>query len=150
MKRITKIITFILVFIFGLVFDINAQSKIISKNELPDNSKLVIESFYNNLKFICIKEGKYLNIEYEVKFENGTSLEFDRKGNIKSIDCGKKDFIDAELIPYEILKFISINYPQLRIIEYSIEYKNTRYETHEIELHNGLELVFSGRYKNKY
>lgn len=145
-----KKILITLICLIGLVFDINAQSKIISKNELPNNSKLVIESFYNNLQFICIKEGKYLNIEYEVKFENGTSLEFDRKGNIKSIDCGKKDFIDAELIPYEILKFICHNYPQLRIVEYSIEFKGTRYETHEIELHNGLELVFSGRYKNKY
>lgn len=145
-----KKILITLICLIGLVFDMNAQSKIISKYELPDNSKLVIESFYNNRKFICIKEGKYLNIEYEVKFENGTSLEFDRKGNIKSIDCGKKDFIDAELIPYEIIKFIGNNYPHLRIIEYSIEFKNTRYETHEIELHNGLELVFSGRYKNNY
>ena len=48
---------------------------------------------------IIWKEYDYNRVdEYEVHFNNGTKIEFDAKGYLKSIDCGRNDFINKELL----------------------------------------------------
>jgi len=62
---------------------------------------------------------------------------FDKKGNWKEIDC-KYSRVPSDLVPTPILRHISSQYPDLYIVQ--IDRDSREYE---VELNNGLELVFS-------
>ena len=138
--------------LFCVVSSINAQVKRISKTELPQGTIEFIDIFYKQNQIVCWKEGRYLEIEYEINLDNGTSLEFDRRGYLKSIDCGIGEYIPLEILPKELVEFLTIKFDKdnKKIVEYSIENRGTRYEQHEIEFENGFEFTISGRLSNKY
>lgn len=147
-----KKIFIVFISLFCIVSSISAQVKRISKTELPQRTVEFVDIFYKQSQMICWKEGRYLGIEYEINLDNGTSLEFDRKGHLKSIDCGIGEYIPLEIFPEELLELLTIrfNKDKKRIVEYSIENRGTRYEQHEVEFENGFEFTISGRLSNKY
>ena len=141
---------FLILFICLIGMTCTAQTKRILKKDLPKNTIEFLDRFYQNKLMVCKKYGKYLGIEYRITLENGTKIEFDRKGHFKSIDCGANDFVPWPLIPYEILNFLIEQFGSYGIVEYNIDERGTRYEEHEIELANGQELSIRGRYKCNY
>lgn len=147
-----KKIFIVFISLFCIVSSINAQVKHISKTELPKRVVKFVDIFYKQNKMICWKDGRYLGIEYEINLDNGTSLEFDRKGYLKNIDCGIGEYIPLEILPKELVDFLMIkfNKDNKKIVEYSVEYRGTRYEQHEVEFENGFEFTLSGRLSNKY
>ncbi len=146
-----KILT-VFICLFCIVSFTNAQVKRISKTELPQRVVEFIDIFYKQNQMVCWKEGRYLEIEYEINLDNGTSLEFDRRGYLKNIDCGIGEYIPLEILPKELVDFLMIKFDKdnKKIVEYSVEDRGTRYEQHEVEFENGFEFTFSGRLSNKY
>lgn len=145
-----KKILIILICFICLTCGVSAQSKRILKRDLPENAIELLDRFYINKLMVCKKYGKFRDVEYQVTLETGTKIEFDRKGNFKSINCGNNDFVPWPLIPYEILNFLIEQFGSYGIIEYNIDERGTRFEEHEIELANGQEISIRGRYKCNY
>jgi hypothetical protein len=141
---------FILLICFMFVFNSNGQTKRIIYKDLPKITKDFIDTFYPKRKAIYGFEGINRVREYKIYFSNGTKLEFDRYGKLKSIECGKGEYINKNILPDEINDIIQQHYSSEKIVEYNIDDRSTRYEEHEIEFESGLEITVNGRLNNKY
>ena len=73
--------------------------------------------------------------------QNGTKLEFDKKGNLTEIDC-KLGIVPAKLIPQAIRNYLKENYPAQAVKK--IEMNKNEYE---VELANGLDLTFNKHFQ---
>jgi uncharacterized protein YuzE len=80
------------------------------------------------------------NPEYEVRLNDGTKIEFDKKGNWKDIEC-KHASIPTALIPTAIAEYVKKHHQQSKIIK--IERNRHGYE---ISLSNELEITFDKKF----
>ena len=75
--------------------------------------------------------------QYEVRLNNGTELDFDKKGNWDKVDC-KFNAVPAHLVPEVIANYVNTSYPNTMVVKIDKE----RYGF-KIELSNDLELKFN-------
>lgn len=73
--------------------------------------------------------------------QNGTKLEFDKKGNLTEVDS-KQDIVPAQLIPQAIRNYLKDNYAGQSVKK--IEINKNEYE---VELANGLDLTFNKHFQ---
>ena len=73
--------------------------------------------------------------------QNGTKLEFDKKGNLTEVDS-KQDIVPAQLIPQAIRNYLKDNYAGQSVKK--IEINKNEYE---VELSNGLDLTFNKHFQ---
>ena len=73
--------------------------------------------------------------------QNGTKLEFDKKGNLTEIDC-KQATVPDQLIPQAIKNYLMANYAGQSVKK--IEMNKNEYE---VELANGLDLTFNKHFQ---
>ncbi|MED9888214.1 MAG: PepSY-like domain-containing protein, partial [Segatella copri] len=78
---------------------------------------------------------------YDVVLQNGTKLEFDKKGNLTEIDC-KQGKVPVKLIPQAIRNYLMENYPAQAVKK--LEMNKNEYE---VELANGLDLTFNKHFQ---
>ena len=109
------------------------KDKIIPYQKLPNNAKSFISSYFNHSKPLIIT---YEFNEYEVVFEDNSSLEFNNKGICTKIKSYNKP-INQNLIPVNISSFINQNFKNNFITE--IEFSLLIIE---IKLDNNLEIKF--------
>ena len=116
------------------------KNKPIQVNELPAKAQTVLTTHFSGQKVaLTIKENGFDG--YDVVLQNGTKLEFDRKGNLTEVDC-KQGTVPAKLIPQAIKNYVQTNYSGQNIKKMEID-KNE----HEIELSNGLDITFNKRFQ---
>lgn len=115
----------------------NARDIVIKVQDLPQTAQSFISTHFNGIEVsFAIKDGN----EYEIRFANGWELEFNRKGEWKTIDC-KQQAVPSSiiaLIPESIPAYIQGNFANAFVTEISKD----RWE-YDIELSNGLDLEFS-------
>lgn len=105
---------------------------------LPSEAQTFITENYKGVDITQVKIDKEaLGDEYEVYLSNGTSLDFNSKGEFEKAKAGRNDSVPSSVIPAEITKYIHDTYPGAYIVKYEID-KNTK----EVELSNGLEINF--------
>ena len=105
------------------------KNKPIQVNELPAKAQTVLTTHFSGQKVT------------NVVLQNGTKLEFDRKGNLTEVDC-KQGTVPAKLIPQAIKSYVQTNYSGQNIKKMEID-KNE----HEVELSNGLDITFNKRFQ---
>ena len=113
---------------------LSPDGTIITVSQLPQKAQEFIQQYFPD------KTASYAKKEYtqfEVKFSDGTEVEFDRKGNWDNVDC-QWESVPAALVPTEIATYVSTNFPGALIVKIDKE----RYG-YEIELSNDLELKFN-------
>lgn len=116
------------------------KNKPIQVNELPAKAQTVLTTHFSGQKVaLTIKENGFDG--YDVILQNGTKLEFDRKGNLTEVDC-KQGTVPAKLIPQPIKSYVQANYSGQNIKKMEIDKGE-----HEIELSNGLDITFNKRFK---
>ena len=81
-------------------------------------------------------ETDWLDKSYDVIFTDGNKLEFDKQGNWKEINC-KYSAVPAGVIPAQILKYVSENYPDAKVLKIERDKKD-----YEVKLSNRWELKF--------
>ena len=109
------------------------KNKPIQVNELPAKAQTVLTTHFSGQKVtMATLESEIIDKSYNVVLQNGTKLEFDRKGNLTEVDC-KQGTVPAKLIPQAIKSYVQTNYSGQNIKKMEID-KNE----HEIELSNGL------------
>lgn len=118
------------------------KNKPIQVNELPAKAQTVLTTYFSGQKVtLATLESEIIDKSYNVVLQNGTKLEFDRKGNLTEVDC-KQGTVPAKLIPQPIKSYVQANYSGQNIKKMEID-KNE----HEVELSNGLDITFNKRFK---
>ncbi len=129
-----KIIGIVIVLIANFAF---AQEVIIPFNQLPAKAKTFINQHFKGVKVMNVIQDKdVFSKDFDVNFENGTKVEFDRTGNWKEIKT-LSGSVPSNLVPAKIKQYISNNYKGANIVEINKDaYKI------DVELSNGVDLDF--------
>ena len=118
------------------------NDKPIAINALPVKAQTLLNNHFNGQKvMLATIESGVVSRSYDVVLQNGTKLEFDKKGNLTEIDC-KQGIVPAQLIPQAIKNYLEVNYAGQSVKK--IEIKKNEYE---VELVNGLDLTFNKHFQ---
>ena len=143
MKRILRILMIAIYCMVSCNMVANAgNDKPISVNALPAKAQTLLSNHFNNQKvMLATIETGGINKSYDVVLQNGTKLEFDKKGNLTEIDC-KQGKVPDQLIPQAIKNYLMENYAGQSVKK--IEMNKNEYE---VELANGLDLTFNKHFQ---
>ena len=143
MKRILRILMIAICCMVSCNMVANAGiDKPISVNALPAKAQTLLSQHFNGQKvMLATIESGVVSRSYDVVLQNGTKLEFDKKGNLTEIDC-KQATVPAKLIPQAIRNYLKENYPAQAVKK--IEMNKNEYE---VELANGLDLTFNKHFQ---
>ena len=143
MKRILRILMIAICCMVSCNMVANAgNDKPIPVNALPAKAQTLLSQHFNGQKvMLATIESGVVSRSYDVVLQNGTKLEFDKKGNLTEIDC-KQATVPAKLIPQAIRNYLKENYPEQAVKK--IEMNKNEYE---VELANGLDLTFNKHFQ---
>ena len=143
MKRIAKILMIAICCIVSCNIVANVgKDKPIAVNALPAKAQTLLGKHFNNQKvMLATIESGVITRSYDVVLQNGTKLEFDKKGNLTEIDC-KQGIVPSQLIPQAIKNYLKTNYTEHAGKKIEID-KNE----YEVELTNGLDLTFNKHFQ---
>lgn len=112
-----------------------------NEKRLPSATKAFIKKHYPESQIVSIVDD--VDGDFEVRLDNKTELDFDRKGVWFQLDSKKKPFPNSiiEILPKEMIKYISKNYPEQFIKE--VEKKSYGYRV-TLNKPNNVELCFTG------
>ena len=118
------------------------NNKPIKVTELPAKAQTLLSQHFKNQKvaFASIESG-IIDKNYDVVMQNGTKLEFDKKGNVTEIDC-KQGAVPEKLIPQAIYTYLQKNHSGQTVRK--IEFNKNEYE---VELSNGLDITFNKHFQ---
>ena len=143
MKRIFRILMIAICCMVSCNMAANAgNDKPISVNALPAKAQTLLNNHFNSQKvMLATIESGVVSRSYDVVLQNGTKLEFDKKGNLTEINC-KQGIVPVELIPQAITNYLKDNYAGQSVKK--IEINKNEYE---VELTNGLDLTFNKHFQ---
>ena len=128
-----------------VTFQVSASAdndKPISMSQLPAAAQQVIKKHFGGKKVALAKmETGLFEKSYDVVFNNGEKVEFDRKGNWTEIDC-KMSSVPAGLVPAKIAQYVRSTYLGTKILQ--IEKDDSQYE---VKLSNRLEVTFNRNFQ---
>lgn len=143
MKRILRILMIAICCMVSCNIVANAgNDKPISVNALPAKAQTLLCQHFNGQKvMLATIETGVVSRSYDVVLQNGTKLEFDKKGNLTEVDC-KQSIVPDQLIPQAIKNYLMDNYAGQSVKK--IEMNKNEYE---VELANGLDLTFNKHFQ---
>lgn len=114
------------------------RHRIITFEELPVKAQEFVTTFFSGqtIRFVEM-EIEVKRTEYTVRFENGMEIEFNSNGDWEEVES-HADCLPTGFLNENIINYLSKNLPNHCIHEIS----KSRFKV-EIELDNGLELVFN-------
>jgi len=134
--------TLFLFLVLGFCFSANAQKEYLNTEDTPKQIETYAAEHFPNHKIIYTKKKtKPHKTKYKTRLDNHVKLEFDENFKIKEIDA--KEGLPTSVLPKNIVSYAKENYPNHKIIEWERK-KDGR---QEIELDNGLELIFNAEGK---
>ena len=143
MKRMIRVLMIAICCMMSCNMAANAgNGKPISVNALPAKAQTLLNNHFNSQKvMLATIESGVVSRSYDVVLQNGTKLEFDKKGNLTEINC-KQGIVPALLIPQAIKNYLKDNYAGQSVKK--IEMNKNEYE---VELTNGLDLTFNKHFQ---
>ena len=106
-------------------------------NQLPANAQTLIKKHFGNYKFVKAEvEREDGGLKYEVELSHDISIEFNKNGKWKEIDC-EKTVVPFQLIPQPVRRHVKKNYPNATIVKIERDHKKF-----EVELSNDVEITY--------
>lgn len=118
----------------------NNNTTVIESNALPENARNFISTHFPDATYTLVKQNSVADDDgsiYDVYLSNGFEIDFDANGNWTDVD-GNTQAVPTAIIPAPIVSYVTANYSGQTIN--TIEIETTGYD---IELSNGLDLVFN-------
>lgn len=116
------------------------NERVITVNQLPAAAQTFLKKNFADVKVAIVKvETDFFEKVYDVTFTNGHSIEFDRKGEWKEVDC-KYGEVPASVIPAFVKKYVTENYPDAKVWKIELDKSDKEYE---VKLSNRWELKFN-------
>ena len=112
-----------------------------NEKKLPSATKAFLNKHYPESNIISIVDD--VDGDFEIRMDNKSELDFDRKGMWFHLDSKKKPFPNSiiQLLPNEMTKYVTKHYPEQFIKE--IEKKSYGYRI-TLNKPNDIELCFTG------
>ncbi len=119
-----------------------ANEQVIPFDQVPEPAKAIVAAHFDasQIAYVTLDKG-LLDAEYDVKFNDGRSLEFNKAGELLKVDC-KQAEVPAVLIPEVVRAYVKANFPNAFITEWSKDDRRWK-----AELNSGLELEFNSKYE---
>lgn len=115
------------------------KEKIVAETDLPNAAKTYITTHFASAEIIqVVKDIDGLRKSYDVYLNNGIELEFNKSGEIRSVESNRNDKLPDSVIPAKILTYVQANFPNDHITSWSIDDRDQ-----EVELSNGMDLKFN-------
>ena len=135
-----QILTFAVILLLGATAF--AQNGITKFEQLPAKSQEFIKTYFKDHTISYILTDKeFADVDYKVRFENGTEIEFNAKGEWTDVS-GKQNCIPTGFILTEITEYINAVHKDVCITDVEREFKRIT-----VELSNNLELEFNTKGK---
>lgn len=114
-----------------------AGDKVIRFEELPEAARATVNRYFNAGQVASVKqEYEWLGSVYEVKFFDGTEIDFLGNGEWKEIDCSPRA-VPAGLVPAEIARLIGKRFPGRKVVKIDRDRRDW-----EVELDDDTDLKF--------
>ena len=115
-----------------------AKEQVITFDQVPEPAKVIVAAHFDTsqIAYVILDKG-LLDVEYDVKFNDGRSLEFNKAGELTKVDC-KQTEVPSALIPELVRQYVKANFPNAFITEWSKDDRG-----YKAELNNGLDLKFN-------
>ena len=119
-----------------------ANEQVIPFDQVPEPAKAIVAAHFDASQIAYVTLDKdLLDAEYDIKFNDGRSLEFNKAGELLKVDC-KQTEVPAALIPEAVRAYVKANFPNAFITEWSKDDRRWK-----AELNAGLELEFNSKYE---
>jgi hypothetical protein len=112
----------------------------VSFDRLPDAAQRLIREHFTDAKVtLATIDREFMDTTYDVIFTDGTTIEFNSRGEWREIDCRKGGVPDA-VMPPAIVSYVRENFPEARV-------RDIERDRHgfEVNLDNRTELYFDSR-----
>lgn len=134
MNKIKILLVMAMVSIMSLTMSADDDDRVITFGQLPETAQTFLKQhFGNKVPLIVTADWD----DYKIVYETGESIEFDRGGNWKDIECYASKVPNAA-VPAQITAYINQNYPGKSVVK--LERHRSVYE---VKLNNGMEVEFN-------
>ena len=119
-----------------------AQNGITKFEQLPAQAQEFVKTYFNDYKVSYIlSDREFANVDYKIRFEDGTEIEFNAKGEWTDVS-GKQNCIPTGFILNEITDYVGLYHKDMCITDIEKEFNRIT-----IELNNNLEIEFNSKGK---
>lgn len=119
-----------------------AQNGMTKLEQLPATAQEFIKTYFNDYKVSYVFSDKeFVDVDYKVRFEDGTEIEFNAKGDWTDVSS-KNNCIPTGFILKEITDFVDANHKGMCITDIEREFNRIN-----IELNDSLEIEFNSKGK---
>ncbi len=116
-----------------------ADDKPIAVEQLPAAAKTFVKTHFKGQKIAYAEKD---GVQYECQLEDGTKIEFNRKGVWHQVESTANKAVPASIVPKAVEQYVKAHYQDMVIRKIDKE----RYG-YEVELSNGTELRFNAKGK---
>jgi hypothetical protein len=117
------------------------SERLISTEQLPAAAQKLIKTYFGTQTVTYAKvDGYMFYVDYEVRLSDGTTIEFDRKGNWTEVVL-RQDGVPAELVPAQITQYFNNAHPGAKVVKIEREARS-----YEVTLSNGFEYTFNKKF----
>ena len=133
-----QILTLATILLLG--FTTFAQNGAKNIQQLPQKAQEFVKTYFNDYNVAYILTDKELaDIDYKIRFEDGTEIEFNAKGDWTDVS-GKQNCIPTGFILKEITDYVNAYHNDLCITDIEREFNRIT-----VELSNKLEIEFNSK-----
>ena len=111
-------------------------------NQLPATAQEFVKTYFSDYKIQYIFSDKeFADVDYKIRFEDGTEIEFNSKGEWTDVSS-KQKCIPTGFILKEITDYVEMNHKDMCITDVEREFNRIT-----IELDDNLEIEFNSKGK---
>lgn len=134
------ILTFAAVLFFSLTSC--AKDNLTQLEQLPTKAQEFVKTYFSDYTIQYIFSDKeFADVDYKVRFEDGTEIEFNAKGDWTDVS-GKRNCIPTGFILKEITDYVEMNHQGMCITDVEKEFNRIT-----VELNDNLEIEFNSKGK---
>ena len=117
-----------------------ANEQVITFDQIPEPAKDIVAAHFDaaQIAYVLLDKG-LLDDEYDIRFNDGRTIEFNKTGELHKVDC-KLTEVPSALVPEPVLSYIKANFPNAFITEWGKDDRG-----YKAELNNGLDLKFNSK-----
>jgi hypothetical protein len=114
------------------------NDRVITFDQLPQEAQtLLMTHFADKVPLVITADGH----DYNVMYQSGEKVEFDKKGRWKELDC-KVSAVPTALIPEQIKNNVKTTFPGATIIKLDRDRRG-----YDVKLNNGLDLEYNKKFE---
>lgn len=144
MKKLTMLL---LVAMLCATCAMGKDGKELNVKDLPDLAQRSLKAYFPGTSVVKVEKdnesvpGVKVSKTFEVTLNDGTQVEFDKNGNWVEVESPQA--VPMRLIPGKIVMYLNTNHKGVAVKEI----KKTSKAGYEVELANGVELLFDKQFK---